>query len=118
VAKAELRYPGTIERTEFMRFWAGLLQPELGYNLVRVVDSLGRTSRYSTATSRPVYRTIEELERVRAARKAREESAASMDAEPAEQPAELNEGRPERQGENPASSDSRAFVDVGKVEAA
>jgi hypothetical protein len=42
--------------------------------------------------------------------------------EPAKRPAELNEGQPEKQGENPASSDSRAFQDpedgVGKVEAA
>ena len=45
-----------------------------------------------------------------------------MDAEPAKRPAELNEGQPEKQGENPASSDSRAFEDpedgVGKAEAA
>ena len=33
-----------------------------------------------------------------------------MDAEPAKQPAELNEGQPDKQGENPASSDGRAFV--------
>lgn len=32
-----------------------------------------------------------------------------MDAEPAERPAELNEGQPEKQGENPASSDPSAF---------
>jgi hypothetical protein len=44
-----------------------------------------------------------------------------MDAEPAKRPAELNEGQPEKQSENPASSDS-AFEDpedgVGKDEAA
>ena len=34
-----------------------------------------------------------------------------MDAEPAKQPAELNEGQPDKQGENPASSDRRAFED-------
>jgi len=33
-----------------------------------------------------------------------------MDAEPAKRPAELNEGQPEKQNENPASSDS-AFED-------
>jgi hypothetical protein len=42
-----------------------------------------------------------------------------VDAEPAKQPAELNEGQPEKQGKNPASSDSRAFEDpeddVGKM---
>jgi hypothetical protein len=47
----------------------------------------------STA-SRALYRAIEGLERHRAARKAREESAASMDAEPAKRPAGLNEGNP------------------------
>ena len=45
-----------------------------------------------------------------------------MAAEPAKQPAELNAGQPEKQGENSASSDSRAFEDpedgVGKDEAA
>ena len=55
-------------------------------------------------------------------RKAREESAASMDVEPTKRPAELNEGQPEKQGETPASSDRRAFEDpddgVGKDEAA
>jgi hypothetical protein len=69
-----------------------------------------------------LYKAIEELERLQAARKAREDSAASMDPELAKQPAELNEGQPEKQGENPASSDSRAFEDpedgVGKDEAA
>jgi len=54
-----------------------LEQPEPGYNLARVVHSLDRTSRYSTATSRALYKAIEELERHQAARKAREESAAS-----------------------------------------
>ena len=34
-----------------------------------------------------------------------------MAAEPAKQPAELNTGQPEKQGENSASSDSRAFED-------
>ena len=41
-----------------------------------------------------------------------------MDPEPAKRPAEVNEGQPEKQGENPASSDGRAFEDpedgVGK----
>jgi len=99
-----------------------LEQPEPGYNLGRVVHCLDRTSRYSTATSRALYRAIEELERLQAARKAREESAASMAAEPAKQPAELNTGQPQKQSENPASSDSRAFEDpedgLGKDEAA
>jgi hypothetical protein len=54
----------------------------------------------STA-SRALYRAIEELERHRAARKAREESAASMDAEPAKRPAGLNEGQPEKHGKRP-----------------
>ena len=45
-----------------------------------------------------------------------------MEAEPAKQPAELKEGQPEQQGENPTASDRRAFEDPedgdGKVEAA
>jgi len=45
-----------------------------------------------------------------------------MEAEPAKQPAELHERQPEKQGEKPASSDTRAFEDpedgVGKEEAA
>ena len=78
--------------------------------------------RYTTSTSRALSQAIKELETIQAARKAREGSAASMDAEVAKSPAEINEGQPEKQGENPASSDSRAFEDpedgVGKVEAA
>src|SRR6266566_4574541 len=50
-------------------------QPEPGYNLARVVHCLDRTSRYSTATSRALYRAVEELERVQETRKAREASA-------------------------------------------
>jgi len=38
------------------------------------------------------------------------ESSVSRDAEPAKRPAELNEGQPQKQNENPASSDS-AFED-------
>jgi len=72
---------------------------------------LDRTSRYSTATGRALYRAIEELERLQAARKAREQASASTDAEPAKRPAELDQGQPEKPGENPASSDSRAFED-------
>jgi len=86
-----------------------LEQPEPGYNLARVVHCLDCTSRYATATSRVLYRAIEELERVQAPRKAREESAASTDAEVAQSSAEVNEGQPEKQGENPASSDRSAF---------
>ena len=37
-----------------------------------------------------------------------------MDAEPAKRPTELNEGQPEKQNENPASSDS-AFEDPEDV---
>ena len=42
-----------------------LEQPAPGYNLTRVVHCLDRISRYSTATSRALYRAIEELERLR-----------------------------------------------------
>jgi hypothetical protein len=87
-----------------------------------VAPCLDRTSRYSTAIIRALYKAIEELERRQAKRKAREESARSMDAEPANRPAGLNEGQREKQDENPASGDSCAFEDpkdgVGKDEAA
>ena len=42
-----------------------LEQPAPGYNLTRVVHCLDRISRYSTATSRALYRAIEGLERLR-----------------------------------------------------
>ena len=58
-------------------------QPEPGYNLARVVHCLDRTSRYSTATSRALYRAVEELERVQETRKAREASASATDGEAA-----------------------------------
>ena len=77
--------------------------------------------RYTTSTSRALSHAIKELETIQAARKAREESGPSMDAEPAKRPAERNEGQPDKQGENAASSDSPAFEDsedgVGKDEA-
>src|SRR5215472_6263055 len=100
----------------------GLEQPEPGATRPYLLHCLDKVMRYTTSTSRAMYRAIEELERLQAARKAREESAASMAAEPAKQPAELNTGQPQKQGENPASSDSRAFEDpedgLGKDEAA
>src|SRR6516162_3292227 len=88
----------------------GLEQPEPGATRPYLLHCLDKVMRYTTSTSRALCRDIEELERVQAARKAREESAALMDAEPAKRPAELNEGQPETQGANPASSDS-AFED-------
>jgi hypothetical protein len=110
-----------IETAPYARVLA-LEQPEPGYSLARVVHCLDRTSRYSTATSRALYKAIEELERQQAARKAREESAASTNAELVQPAAEANEGQPEKQSENPTSSDSRASEDpedgVGKDEAA
>jgi hypothetical protein len=50
--------------------------------------------RYTTSTSRALSHAIKELETTQAARKAREESAASMGAELAKSPAELNERLP------------------------
>jgi len=89
----------------------GLEQPEPGATRPYLLHCLDKVMRYTTSTSRALYRDIEELERVQAARKACEESAASMDAEPAKRPAELNEGQPAKQGENLASSDSPGFED-------
>src|SRR5215469_865668 len=86
----------------------GLEQPEPGATRPYLLHCLDKVMRYTTSTSRAMYRAIEELERMQGARKAREESAASMDAEPANGPAALNEGQREKQDENPVSSDSRA----------
>jgi hypothetical protein len=97
-------------------------EPESGRTRYYLLLCLDKIMRYTTSTSRALSHAIKELETMQAARKARQESAASMDTEPAKRPADLNEGQPERQGENPASSESRACEDpedgVGKVAAA
>jgi len=111
-----------IETARYGRIVALEQHPEPDRPLMYSLICLDRTSRYSTATSRALYKAIEELERHQAARTVREESSATTDAELAKSPAEVNEGHPEKQGENPASSDSRAFEDpedgLGKDEAA
>jgi len=67
---------------------------------------LDRPSRYSTATSRALYKAIEELERVQAARKAWENSASSMDAEAAPPSPESDEGELGKQGGNNPGADT------------
>ena len=98
-----------------------LEQLEPGYNLLRV-HCLERTSRYSTATSRALYKAIEELERLQAARKAREDSACSTDGEVAPPSTEANKEEPEKQGAENALGDTSASVEPehapGKDEAA
>ena len=79
----------------------GLEQPEPGATRPYLLHCLDKVMRYTTSTSRALCRDIEELERVQAARKAREESAALMDAEPAKRPAELNEGNPRSRARTP-----------------
>lgn len=49
---------------------------------IHLVACLGHVARYATSTSRALYRAIQELERVQAARKARESSAISPTGEP------------------------------------
>ena len=49
---------------------------------IHLVACLGHVARYATSTSRALYRAIQELERVQAARKAREDSAVSPIEEP------------------------------------
>jgi|SRR5215469_1414456 len=106
-----------VETARYGRVLA-LEQPEPGATRAYLLHCLDKTMRYTTSTSRALSHAIKDLETIQAARKAREESSALADAEPAKFPAELNEGQPEKQGEN----DSRAFEDpedgVGKVEAA
>jgi hypothetical protein len=67
---------------------------------------LDRASRYSTATSRALYKAIEELERLQAARKAREHSASSTDAEAAPPSSESDEGELGKQGGNNPGADT------------
>jgi hypothetical protein len=78
-----------------------LEQPEPGNNLARVVHCLDRTSRYSTVTSRALYKAIEELEQLQTARKAREGCASSRDAEVAPPSPESNERELEAGWEQP-----------------
>jgi hypothetical protein len=55
----------------------GLEQKELARNFAFFNAAVDRMGRYTTSTSRGLFRTIEELERIQAARKARETAAAS-----------------------------------------
>jgi len=77
---------------------------------------------YSTATSRALYKAIEEVERVQAARKARENSASSTDAEAAMPSAESDEGELGTPGGNNPGVDPNPSEDqedpLGKDEAA
>ena len=81
-----------------------------------------RTSRYSTTTRRALYKAIEELERVQAARKARENSASSTDAEVAPPSLESDEGELGKQGGNNPGADANPLEDqedaVERVEVA
>jgi len=62
-----------------------LEQPEPGRPRLYSLMCLDRTSRYSTATSRALYKAIEELERVQAARRAREDVATQANEEQPEE---------------------------------
>jgi hypothetical protein len=55
----------------------GLEQKELGRANAFFNTAVDRMGRYTTSTSRGLFRTIEEVERIQAARKARETAAAS-----------------------------------------
>lgn len=78
------------------------------FHFSRAVDCIGR---YTTSTSRALFRAIEELERVQAARKARESSVASTAAESAFPITETKEEQPASQVANDALSDSRTPED-------
>ena len=77
---------------------------------------------YSTATSRALYRAIQDLERLQAARKAREASASSTDAEATPQSSESNDGELGKQGVNNPGADTNSPEDqedaVERVEVA
>jgi hypothetical protein len=63
----------------------GLEQPEPGFTPGYLFQCHDKVMRYTTSTSRALYRAIKELERLQAARKAREGSGSSTDGEPAPQ---------------------------------
>jgi hypothetical protein len=104
-----------IETARYGRVLA-LEQPEPGKPVPYLLHCLDKTMRYTTSTSRALSQAIKELETIQAARKAREESSASMDAELAKLPAECSEGQPEKQDESHASSGSRAFTTPARAE--
>jgi hypothetical protein len=59
----------------------GLEQKELARNFAFFNAAVDRMGRYTTSTSRALFRTIEELERIQAARKAREAAASAATGE-------------------------------------
>jgi hypothetical protein len=100
----------------------GFEQPESGYNRMYFLVCLDKIMRYTTSTSRSLYRAIEELERLQAARKARESSAPSKSAVSAALPSQADAERPEAQVlnnlESNCSTPENTENGIAKVEAA
>jgi hypothetical protein len=111
-----------IETARYGRIVALEHHPEPDRPLMYSLVCLDHTSRYSTATSRALYKAIEELERLQAARKAREGSASSSDGEVAPPSTEANKEEPEKQGAENALGDTSSLSEpedaLGKDEAA
>lgn len=77
-----------------------------------ILSVLGLAARYTTATSRALFRAIEELERLQAARKARKTSAASVTADSAPAPSQLPDSSA---GNSGVLEDGGAVDPVGEV---
>ncbi len=100
----------------------GFEQPESGYNRMYFLVCLDKIMRYTTSTSRSLYRAIEELERLQAARKARECTRPSESVGSAPLPSQANDEHHDEQVLNNLESDTgtpeNAEDGLGKGEAA
>ena len=96
----------------------GLEHPQSVPTPAYLLHILDRVSRYTTSTSRALYRAIQELKRVQAARKAGESAAASTSAVSALPMTETREEHPVSRVANTAVSESGTLEDpegaVGK----
>lgn len=100
----------------------GFEQPEAGYNRMYFLVCLDKVMRYTTSTSRSLYRAIEELERLQVARKARDCSYPSKSVESAALRSQSNAEHPDEQALNNLESGTSTQENTGdgirKVEAA
>jgi hypothetical protein len=100
----------------------GFERPESAPTHAYLLYSLDHVVRYTTSTSRALFRAIEELERIQAARSGRESSGVSKTAEPALPSTQTKEEQPASQVVNTAFNESSTPEDpedgVGKAVAA
>ena len=94
--------PALQTRSSSPTSWCGRRSIPIAYITSRIFDCV------PNPTSRALYGAIEELERLQAARKAREDSASSTDAEAAPPSSESNGGEVGKQlGNNPGADTTR-----------